>query len=646
MAAPGAEAGREPPDEPLPMFTGPHGVGARYAGRVGRHAAAYGVAAGATVVGGLANVVVFTRFLDPAEFGKMAVLSVLATVIALLATLGVMQGTMRRIYGTTADDEVGEIDPSEDKSVTSDPRLALSTGLALTLGLGAVCFLAVVALQGAVDDLLGGEQNATLLILAAAAGVAGAVMRFSRNILRLQLRSAAYLVVTLVYSFAGIPVAVALLADGLGIEAVLIGFIAANALAAAICLLLLLADLRPAVSLREARAIMGGGLRYLPIVLSFQAIQLGDTLLVAGFDNFSETGLYRVAQRIAVPVSYGTSVFQQAWGPMRRDLTQAAVDRLDRERAYTAHLFTYYAVFVTALILTVAVLADQLVRLAAGEFGEAATLVPLTALSVAGHGWFVLAYRAARLPGQMGWMIGLSLLAALGFVVLSALLIPAYGAIGAPLAAIAAWGTVTFVMLAANQLRGEPIPFEYRHLLTLAGLTLGVWLLSEWLLPETLFGVAGRVALLLAWGAALPATGVVPMREARALARYARDAAGIDSRRQLRARIAALEGPDAVLVEELVRRCRPPQEVAERAGMSEDEVLAGAVQALRRAGGGGDPQPTDAELGGFLFLPRPRAESDIGLMSMVVRGADPLDADLVKRAAAAARSRRGRRSGR
>lgn len=632
------------PDGPPPgTLAGAPGVGTRYAGRIGRHATAYGAAAISATLAGLVSVAVFTRFLDPTEFGKMAVLSTVATIVTMIATLGVMQGTMRRIYGTSGDEEVGETEEAAE-AVTADPRLTLSTGFALSTAIGAVLFLAACVWAGDLAQLFSGNRDdGFLIILAVGAGAMGGLMRFGRYILRLQLRSGAYLVVTLVGALGSIAVAIPLLAAGLGIEGVLIGFAVANVLAFAISLPMLSIDLRPAVSLREAKDILFGGLRYLPIVLSFQAVQLGDTLLVARFANFGDAGLYRVAQRIAMPVSYGTSVFQQSWGPMRRDLTHKAVERIDESRAYVAHLFTYYAIFVVALILTVAVFADQLVRLAAGQFGEAATLVPLTTISVAGHGWFIFSYRNAQLPGQIFWMIGLSLTAMVVFVAGAALLIPSQGAVGAPLAAIGGWSLVTFVMLAVNQAIGKPIPFEWRNLGLVLVLSLAVWAIAHQLLPDTAAGTAATVALLAAWAAALAAVRVVPLEEVRGLARYARERSGIDSRRHLRESIDALDGHDAILVDEVVRRRRPPELVAERLGISEEEVLACTVQALRTAAGGGAPRETDVALGELILVERPRAERDTGLIQMVVEDADPTDADLVKRAVAVATSRRRRR---
>jgi O-antigen/teichoic acid export membrane protein len=643
----GEADGSPEPEEPQfePMFLGAHGVGARYAGRIGRHATAYGVAAASGLVAGLVSVAVFTRFLDQSEFGKMAVLSTVSTIITLIATLGIMQGTMRRVYGSTGDDESGDVDDEQrEKKMAADPRLALSTGLALSLVFGLVLFLVAVAFKAPVAELFGGPQDGSLILLAAGAGAAGGVMRFSRNILRLQLRSGAYVVVTLIYAFGGIAVAIPLLAAGLGVEAVLIGFIVANVLAAGICLLLLASDLKRAVSLREAWEIVRSGVTYLPIVLSFQAVQMGDILLVSVFGGFSDGGVFRVAQRIAMPVSYGTSVFQQAWGPLKRgDMTHAAVERVDESRAYAAHLFTYYAVFVTGLIVVVAVLADQLVKVAGGQFGEAATLVPLTALSVAGHGWFIFSYRNARLPKQMAWMVGLSILAAIGFLAFSVLLIPAMGAVGAPVAAIASWGLSTLIMLTANQLIGKPIPYEWRNLATLIALTVAAWLIAKWALPDTAAGTVAKLALLAAWGCALLALHIVPLREVRAVGRFVRDASGIDSRRRLRRRLAALDDADALLIDELVRRRRPPAEVAERTGLSEDETVARTVHVLRKAAGGGESRESDAELGALFLSPMTRAERDLGLMKMVTDGADPIDADLLKCAVAAVNSRRPNR---
>jgi len=630
------------PEAPPEFFTAGHGVGTRFAGRIGRHAAAYGAGSFSTAGAALVSVAVFTRYLDPSEFGKMAVLTTVSMIVTLLANLTILPGTMRRTYGTTGDAEIDVDDEDVAAVVAADPAVVTSTGFAMVVGSGALVLLVVWALQGTVAGLFGAPDAGSLVLLAAGAGVASSMMRFGQYMLRMQLRSVAYSAVTLVYAVGGIAVAIPLLASGVGVEAVLIGLIVAGLLSAALGLFLIRHDLKPAVSPREAGQIMRGGAKFLPVILSFQTLQLADTLFVAGFSSLTQTGLYGVARKIAMPVSFGTGVFQQSWGPMRHDLTQAAVDRLDEGGEYTARLLTYYAVFVSALVLTVSVLADQLVFLAGSGFGDAAALVPITTVSVAGHGWFVFAYRTARTSRKIRWLIILSTFAAGLFSAAAAMLIPVLGAAGAPAAAIVAWGAATVTMVAIGQ-RAHPLPLEYGRLAALAALTLAAWGASHLLFPNTPLGVAGEVAALFVWAASLLVTRIVPFSEVRALFDYARHARSNDSKRRLRARIAALDGIDAELVDRVVRRKQPPEVVAEQTGMSADDVMARTVHALRRCCHGGEPTDSDARLGELILVRRPHAERQHGLRAMVAEGADPIDADLIVRAAGAVGSGRSRR---
>jgi O-antigen/teichoic acid export membrane protein len=641
LDVPAEDGGGGEPEAPPELFTGGHGVGTRFAGRIGRHAAAYGAGSVSTAGAALVSVAVFTRYLDPSEFGKMAVLTTVSMIVTLLANLAILPGTMRRTYGTTGDGEIDVDDEDLAAVVSADPAVVISTGFAMIVGSGAVVLLVVWALQGTVAELFGAPGAGSLVLLAAGAGVAASTMRFGQYVLRMQLRSVAYSAVTLVYAVGGIAIAIPLLASGVGVEAVLIGLIVAGLASAALGLVLIRHDLKPAVSLHEAWQIMRGGAQFLPVILSFQTLQLADTLFVAGFSSLTQTGLYGVARKIAMPVSFGTGVFQQSWGPMRHDLTQAAVDKLDEGGEYTARLLTYYAVFVSALVLTVSVLADQLVLLAGSGFADAAALVPITTISVAGHGWFVFAYRTVRTDKKIRWLIILSTFAAGIFSAGAAMLIPVLGASGAPAAAIVAWGAATVTMMAIGQ-RAHPLPLEYGKLVTLAALTLAAWGGSHLLLPDSAVGLAGEAAALALWVALLFVTRIVPFGEVRGLVGYARHATRNDSKRRLRERIAALDGVDAELVDRLVRRKQPPEAVAKQTGMSADEVLARAVHALRGCCHDGEPTDSDARLGELILVRRPHAERQHGLRAMVAEGADPIDADLIVRAAGAVGSRRGR----
>lgn len=618
-----------------------HSAEARYAGRIGKHAFIYGIAAFMTVISGLVTVAVYTRFIDPTAFGKFAVLGTTASFVTVAVNLCSLQGTMRRVHGVGGEEEAGE-DEFDEEATSGDPRLALTTGLVLTGFVGTVVFMLALVFRRQLSSLFfGTTADSGLLLLAVGAGAAAGLMRLARNILRLQLRSVAYLVVSTVFALGSTLVAIPLLAEGLGVSAILIGAIAANVTSGAIAVLYLRRDVRAAVSLREAKEIMRSGVGYLPIVLSFQVLQLADTYLVAGFADLSSAGLYSVAKKVTQPVTYGTSVFQQAWGPMSHDLTHAAVDRKNEDFTITARLVTYYTVFVFMLILGVALFADQIVRLASPEYQSASILVPVTALSIAGHGGFVLAYRISRLSNKFYWINLLSTITAPIFLGIGTFLIIPFGAIGAPIAAVCAWGLATAAMVLVGHSQAQDVPFENLKLIEIALSAIAAWLLGYYVLPDSALGVLGKAALFLGWAALIVWRGIVPMDSLRSFYRFARHALGVETKRQFRRGLAKLEGRDAALVEEVVRQKVPVEEVAGRHDLDEQEILALTIQALRTAAiGGGEPKPTDGELGSIILVQRPAAARGHLLMALVREGLDPIETDLIVRTAGAARASR------
>ena len=382
----------------------------------------------------------------------------------------------------------------------------------------------------------------------------------------------------------------------------------------------------------------------MPLILSFQTLQLADTYLVAGFADLHSAGLYNVAKKVTQPVTYGTSVFQQAWGPLGRDLTKVAVDREDQDLAITARLVTYYSVFVFSLMLGIALFADQIVRLASPEYSTASLLVPVTALSIAGHGGFVLAYRISKLSNRFYWVNLLSSIAAPVFVAVGTFLIIPLGAIGAPIAAVIAWTLATAAMVLISQSKAQNVPFERLRLAEIMLSAALIWVVGYYAVPNSPLGVGLKALMFFGWLSLVVARGVVPLDDVRSIFRYARDTSASESKRQLRRRLAQLDGRNAELVQELIVKGVSLDEVSRVAGLSKEEVLALTIHALRTAAIGGDPQQTDVELGQAILIPRPTAERDHMVMELVGNGADPVETDLIVRAMNAVRSkRRGRR---
>src|SRR4051812_35274058 len=90
----------------IPMPTGTSAVSALGAltGRIGRHSVIYGGALFGTLALGLVSVAVFTRFIEPREFGDLAVLLFFASLITVGLNLGLLQGAFRAAYGTSDEE--------------------------------------------------------------------------------------------------------------------------------------------------------------------------------------------------------------------------------------------------------------------------------------------------------------------------------------------------------------------------------------------------------------------------------------------------------------------------------------------------------------------------------------------------------------
>jgi O-antigen/teichoic acid export membrane protein len=597
----------------------------RLVGRVGGHTFVYGLTAATGVVAGLGSVVVLTRYLAPASFGRLAVLLVTQSLLLLVYNAGSLQGTVSWVYGMAGgDDDVGDDEP--DAPGAHDRRRALATGLLLTAVVGASGTGIVLAVSEPAADLLLGDRGAGgLLVLAAGGAGLAAVWRVAGNALRLERRPWGYLLSTAAQHLLGLAFAIPLLAAGEGIGGVLGGIAAGNLCALGIALWLIRRGIRPAVSWTDAKAIMRRGRPLIPVVASVHFIQLADVLILSYFVPSAQVGLYRIANRIGALVSYWTASFHMAWGPLRRDAVHLAVDAEFGRGRVAAVVTTYFVLVTTGVVLAATVLADALVRLAAPAYASAASLIPLTAAGFAFHGLYVLAYRIADFPKRRAWFVGLTIASAIVFAGSVFVLIPLTGRAGAALAVIAGWLAGTLGMLLRGQLGARPGPLQWRRMAA------GVAVAAACALTGRLAGsgwsaqaLAVDLGVLAAYPVLLVALGIVPWGHVGVLAR------GVDPRgwrRPAPALPAALAPEQRTIVDLLLGQRRGVSDVARMTGLSDEEVLRRLVDAVRSATVLREPRDWDAALGRHLLLDGGFAEVEASARALYAAGADPLEVE-------------------
>ena len=619
---------------PEPQLAKPNRTAlSRLAGRVGGHSVIYVLSASMSVVAGLLSVAVITRFLAPHEFGELALLMVAGSTLTLIYNLGSLQGTTSWVFGTSGDEDDG--DSSDVGAGAKDSRRGLTTGLALTAGVGTVGTLIVAPLAGPISTwLLGSDNDASLVVWSAVGAALAAVWRLAANTIRLERRPWSYLIAAATSQLLGIALAIPLLVAGRGVEGVVIGMTIGNALAVAVAFVLIRRSMRWAWSRHDAVNIMRRGRALVPVVAGFYALQVADVLVLSRFVPASDVGLYRVASRIGAVVSYWTSSFHMAWGPMRRDPLHLAADAELGRGIVASVMATYFSILTFWVVLGAALFAEEFIRIAAPDYAQAAPLIPFTASAFALHGFYVLVYRTVEFPRKRIWFIVLSVVNAVVFLLSALLWIPALGSYGASAAIITGWTTGIVVLL--GRARQEPDQIRYQSGRILAAVLIaGALLAIDKSLEPHSRGLAAALDLVmfLTYPVALFLTGTLPRRDVMNVMQ----AIGRTLTGRLGRHLQTLAPEEHALLDEALRQRRSPSELAKARGLAESEVDAQVVAALRQWGGLGDSRAGDDRLGAYILSQGAFIEREAASRRMMQQGVDPLDADAVTRAAAALR---------
>ena len=602
---------------------------ATLASRIGRHTTLYAVGSLVSVLFGLVNLAVLTRLLDPGPFGELAVLLFFSALLTITYNLGSLQGSFSWAFGTAAD-EGGTPDLGGAPAAASDQRRALFTGLIVTavIALGGTIVIFVLA-RPLAALLLDDESAGDAVRWAAAAAAFGAVWRLVSNVLRLERRPGAYVVLNSVRPALALGIAIVLVAVGEGLEGAVAGIALGTGAAVAIGLTVTRRSYRVAISRADAREILRRGSPWILSGAALWAMQNADLFLLSRYVPESDVGVYRVAQRVGAVMSYAISAFMMAWGPLSRDPLQAAVDRERPAGQGEAIIAHYYVVGSLFLLLVLGIFSDELVRIAAASYSGAAPLIPLIGFGFVAYGAFVVVYRTSRVPDKRRVFVALTLVSAAAFAGCALVAIPILESYGAALAAAVGPLVGAAGFLVVSYRAGDPPVFDYRRIAGAAAIAAGC--LCVGFAADEVPGPAAiglKLLAVLAYPALLVTLEIVPRAQARALASAGR---GIlpsrGERANLEAHLGALMERDRLLLEWLVAQKRPVADVSRGLGMAQDELLEWFVRTLRALAGAGEPDPADADVGRYLVWDGHVGAKDTLAARLISGGVDPLDLD-------------------
>lgn len=445
-------------------------------------------AASAILSRGLAFLIVplYSRLLAPADYAALDLVATAGVLVNLVVPLEVAQG-MAREWADAPDDAARR-------------RLA---GTALAFTAAAYGLFLALALPFA-------DPLAATWIGSAAYGGALAVgaVQMALNGLFLQLqgqfrwsrRPLAYGAVSVLQ--AALSLGLGVLGSRLGgLAGVLAGQAVAAGVAALVAFVALRRDLAPALSRPALRSMLVFSLPLVPSGAASFIAFYGNRGLLSALAGLDQVGLYAVAARIAALTTLLIVGVQGALTPL--------VYLHHREPGVPAQLARFFTGFVAlalGLCLAASLFAPELVTIAQAAYAPAAALLPWLAPAA------LLAQMYVFAPGlgiarRTRTQLALTALAAAASLLLNALLIPRFGALGAAAANLAASALFFAGWWVAGQ-RLYPLPVAWAPLaaaLAAYGVALAVALaVAPLAAPWPL-----RVALLLAFGAVVWRLGLL-----------------------------------------------------------------------------------------------------------------------------------------
>jgi O-antigen/teichoic acid export membrane protein len=462
-----------------------------------RHSAIYGLGGLVARVLAIVLLPLYTRYLTTADYGAIGTLIALTTVLAVLLRVGTQSAFFRFYF---------------DSKEQADRLRVVRTAFWFTMAASTVGLVFGEIFAGDISYWLFRTDDHADLVRASFVGL-WAQMNYGQmtSLFRVEQRSTSYVIASLANVLITVGSTVILV---VAFHEGALGVIVGNFLGTLAVYLGLLAYRREQLGLQFDwqlfKRMEHFGLPLLPSALALWAINFSDRFFLTRLSGAGETGIYQIGVQIASVIVFLLMAFRLAWPAFAYSIE----DDRDAKRTYP-FVLTYLIFVCSWLSLALGLLAPWIVELlTTPQFYEGAEVVALlsfAATAYAGYAVVVIGVGRVR-QTRFNWIVT-GTAAALN-IGLNLALIPEYGQIGAGIATAAAY-SLMFVGMTWNAQRLFPVPYQWRRVVTVGGLAIGLTVLGKVL--DVSLGVA--IALVAAYPLALALTGFYLPAERRMLRR-------------------------------------------------------------------------------------------------------------------------------
>ena len=430
----------------------------------------------------------YTRYLDRAEYGIVAVAASVTAVLAVLGPLS-LHGALARLY-------------FDAESHADRKRIAGALWVATVLVSGVFALLL---------DRLGEQWSSVLLpdvpfqpyirlaIWTAFLTTFGLV---PLNLLQIEERPGFYVKVTVAGTLVTTLCIIWLVVvRGMGAFGYVLGTFIGSALLAVpyAVLAMRMSILRLRWSVTRAALIYS--LPLVPHAVAGWVLELSDRALLQRFVPLTELGLYALGYQLASLLTMAATAINFAWTPYMYGVVR---DRPDTARIELGRMTTYYVALLCALGLGVALLGGDILRvMTEPPFHGAYRVVPLVVLGLLFNGLYLVPANLLFLKSRTGLIPLVTIAAGAVNVALLLWLAPRFGILAGAWATAVGYAVMLLLVWIAAQSVFR-LAYEYGRLGILLAAACSIFLTAHTLdLPENAAGTAARIVLWLLFPIAL-----------------------------------------------------------------------------------------------------------------------------------------------
>lgn len=392
---------------------------------------------------------IYTRHIEPAEYGMLELLGALTSVLYACLLVG-LPSALTKVYHRDCRDD------HERSSV-------LSTSLLLDLPfliLGGGILFAFSEQVGI--WLIGEPGKADLIRLVVATGVVSSLVAIVLSSFRAQERAVAFSTLSLIQFVLAMVLNVVLVVRyDLGLRGVLWGNLVSNVVALPLTLAVARRGSTLAFERRLVRPLLAFGALQIPVMLSSWVINLSDRYVLRLHRALEDVAVYGVGYKFGMVLQLALVwPFQLAWPAVAFSISK----RPGHQRTY-ARVLTYLFALLILGVLGLSLGSRAVVPPLVGEgYREAYRVVPLVALAYAFNGIHYCTSPGVHVGGRTRVLTLFSAAAAVINLGLNLIFVPQYGMWGAMVSTVAAF---LFLAVATTWLsrRVHPVDYEYGRLL-------------------------------------------------------------------------------------------------------------------------------------------------------------------------------------